>query len=168
MRRFAPKAEGRTSAARDCSARSRAVASISSARTVESSISPAGIRSRMRKVSSAPWSRSATVFPDGTPVLDYYHCAEHVFAAARAQFGESVAALQWAESSLALLSYGLVHSVALVCRDLDPADPAAAQELTKLAAYLENHQPRIHYRKNRRRAIPHGRGALESAHKCLF
>jgi hypothetical protein len=113
------------------------------------------------------WEMLGRVFPGATAVLDYYHCAEHVFAAATAQFGQSVAALQWAESSLALLSYGLVHSVALLCRDLEPADSAAAEELENLAAYLETNQPRIHYRKNRRRGIPNGSGAIESANKFL-
>src|SRR5437870_369982 len=113
------------------------------------------------------WEMLGRVFPGATAVLDYYHCAEHVFAAAHAQFGESVAALQWAESTLALLSYGLVYSVALHCRDLDPADSAAAKELENLAAYLDTNQPRIHFRKNRRRGIPNGSGAIESANKFL-
>ncbi|MDP2706936.1 MAG: ISKra4 family transposase [Burkholderiales bacterium] len=113
------------------------------------------------------WDLLEEVFPKATSVLDYYHCAEHVFDAAHAQFGESVEALQWAEFSLALLALGCAHSVALLWQQLDPLNSNAAKTIRNFTAYLDNQRSRIHFRSNRRRGIPNGSGAIESANKFL-
>jgi hypothetical protein len=113
------------------------------------------------------WELLTEIFPGATQVLDYYHCAEHVFAAAHAQFGQSVEALQWAEYSLALLALGCAHSVGLLWKQLDPVDCTARQTIHNLAAYLDKQRFRIHFRHNRRRGLPNGSGAIESANKFL-
>ncbi|MGH9891090.1 MAG: ISKra4 family transposase [bacterium] len=113
------------------------------------------------------WEMYGRVFPEGTPVLDYYHCAEHVWEVAEQQFAESMEALQFGEVSLALLSCGLPNSVAHLWRGMKPKDSLAAEKIERFAAYLEENQDRINYRKNRRRGVPNGSGAIESANKFL-
>lgn len=50
------------------------------------------------------WDVLHTHFPDGEQILDYSHCAEHVYETARAQYGEgTLEAQEWAEAALTRL-----------------------------------------------------------------
>lgn len=40
------------------------------------------------------WNAMIQCFPHGRPVLDYYHCAEHLHTVAKAQYGEPLEAQQ--------------------------------------------------------------------------
>jgi hypothetical protein len=51
------------------------------------------------------WTAMAECFPTGRQVLDFYHCLEHLHAAARALYGEgSLEGRQWAESTMVRLA----------------------------------------------------------------
>jgi hypothetical protein len=46
------------------------------------------------------WDVLLAHFPDAEEILDYYHCAEHVYATAHAQYGEdTLEAQEWAEAT---------------------------------------------------------------------
>ena len=51
-------------------------------------------------------------FPKGREVLDYYHCAEHIYKVAEAQYGQnSTKRLEWVENTICRLIFAEVGSV---------------------------------------------------------
>ncbi len=114
------------------------------------------------------WDVLGEHFPQGEQVLDYYHCSEHVHSAARAQFGEgTLDAQEWAERILTRLSLGNVGPTIGGLRRMKSSTQAAADELRKLATYLEGQAERLRYRELRRRGLPRGSGGIESANKLI-
>ena len=62
-------------------------------------------------------------FPDGRQILDFYHCAEHVYTVARAQYGEgALGGEQWAESTLIRLCMANVKTVFAGLSRMRPAN----------------------------------------------
>ena len=61
-------------------------------------------RVRVALVANGPawvWNALEECFPEGRRILDYYHCAEHVWGAADALHGEGTSeAREWAEAFL--------------------------------------------------------------------
>jgi hypothetical protein len=51
------------------------------------------------------WDVPSRIFPEGEEIFDDYHCAEHVYACPRAQYGGgTVEAREWAEAAPMRLS----------------------------------------------------------------
>src|SRR5919206_3272914 len=49
------------------------------------------------------WKHVQALFPHACQVLDYYHCAEYLHKMAKAQYGQTVHALEWVEATLTRL-----------------------------------------------------------------
>jgi hypothetical protein len=50
------------------------------------------------------WKHMTSCFPKGREVLDYYHCAEHIYKVAEAQYGkDATKRLEWVESTICRL-----------------------------------------------------------------
>ena len=114
------------------------------------------------------WKHMTSCFPKGREVLDYYHCAEHIHKAAKAQYGEqSEKALQWVESTICRLFYAEVSNVIRGLRRMEPKDDIAKEEIRKLIVYLTNNRQRIHYKSDRKGGYPIGSGGIESANKFI-
>lgn len=114
------------------------------------------------------WDLLTRHFPDGEQVLDYYHCAEHVYSAANAHYGEgTLEATEWSEATLARLCLNEVGRVLGGLRRMVPRDDAAADEIRKLTTYLNNQEERLGYEELRRRGLPRGSGGIESANKLI-
>lgn len=114
------------------------------------------------------WKHMASCFPKGREVLDYYHCVEHIYKLAKAQYGErSTKALEWVESTTCRLFFAEVGNVIRGLRRMEPKDDVAKEEIRKLIGYLANNRNRIHYKSDRKGGYPIGSGGIESANKFI-
>jgi len=107
-------------------------------------------------------------FPKGRQILDYYHCAEHIYKVAKAQYGEnSFKALEWVESTISRLFFAELGNVIRGLRGMEPKNDDAQKEIRKLIGYLNNNREKIHYQGDRKGGYPIGSGGIESAHKFI-
>lgn len=113
------------------------------------------------------WKTFEEAFPDGTQVLDYYHCSEHVHKAARNHFGETVEAAQWAEAMLTRIWLNQAESVIEELKGIESVSAQDEEVIEKLTNYLENHSKRLNYKNRKEDGIPIGSGAIESANKYI-
>jgi hypothetical protein len=114
------------------------------------------------------WKQAQALFPSAVEILDYYHCSERLHKVAALQYGAHPERQQeWCEAALARLFYGEVHGVIWGLQRMKPTDAQAAEELTRLIAYLQRHQERLDYRFARKGGYPMGSGGIESAHKFI-
>ena len=114
------------------------------------------------------WKHMVACFPKGRQILDYYHCAEHIYRVAKLQYGErSQKCLEWVESTIARLYYAEVDNVIWGLRRMKPRDSLTKEEIRKLIGYLQNNRKRIHYRGDRIGGYPIGSGGIESANKFI-
>jgi hypothetical protein len=113
------------------------------------------------------WNAMTHCFPQGRPVLDYYHCAEHLHTLAKAQYGETLGAQQWVEATLARLSADKTSQVIGGLRRMSPRSNIAREEIGKLITYLENNRDRLGYDDCKAAGLPIGSGGIESANKYI-
>ena len=114
------------------------------------------------------WKHMVACFPEGRPILDYFHCAEHIHKVANMQYGEkSQKCLEWVESTMTRLFYAEVDNVIWGLQRMKPRDNLAKEEIRKLIGYLRNNRERIHYRGDRIGGYPIGSGGIESANKFI-
>ena len=107
-------------------------------------------------------------FPKGRQVLDYYHCAEHIYKVAKAHYGEkSSKGLEWVESTISRLFFAEVDNVIAGLRRMKPKNSDVQEEIRKLIVYLENNRGKVHYRGDRIGGYPIGSGGIESANKFI-
>jgi hypothetical protein len=114
------------------------------------------------------WPAMTTCFPTGRPILDFYHCAEHVHDVAKTLFGDGeLVAKQWAEAILSLLSFSEMDDVQSVLKAINPQEDEAGEKVRKLIGYLEKNRDRIHYETDKEDGYPIGSGGIESSHKYV-
>ena len=116
----------------------------------------------------AHWIRRVAqeCFPQRTQILDWYHLAEHVHAAARVIYGsdESTAAA-FAKTQLDLLDQGLVSCALDALRFVEKSvrRKPAREALESLRSYLSDNSDRVDYPAYRYQHLPIGSGCVESA-----
>jgi hypothetical protein len=114
------------------------------------------------------WDVFREHFPEGEEILDYYHCAEHVYETARAQYGErTLEAQEWAEATLTRLCLNQLGAVVGGLLRMRPRTTAAEEAIRALSIYLAGQQERVGYFELRRRGLPRGSGGIESANKLI-
>jgi hypothetical protein len=114
------------------------------------------------------WQGVQPLFPTAEMILDYYHCAEHVYQVATAHYSDQPEqALEWVEATMARLFAGEVAGVIWGLQRTRPASGQATAAVDELIGYLENNQSRINYRSQRRAGYPLGSGGIESANKFI-
>jgi len=114
------------------------------------------------------WKHMTASFPNGREILDYYHCAEHIYQVAKAQYGErSIKGLEWVEGTICRLFFAEVGYVIGGLRRMQPKNADAKEEIRKLIGYLEHNRKRIHYKGDRIGGYPIGSGGIESANKFI-
>jgi hypothetical protein len=113
------------------------------------------------------WNHFQRVFPDGKEVLDYYHCKQNLYDAAKAQFEDPADQAKWAESTISRLFMGEIKAVLRMLKRLEPRNEAAKKELEGLANYLTKNQNRIDYKNLKKGQYPIGSGAIESANRFI-
>ena len=75
------------------------------------------------------WKHVQAVLPHARQVLDYYHCAEYVHKVAKAQYGQTVQALEWVEATFTRLYMGKVGTVLGGLRRMQPASDEALKAM---------------------------------------
>jgi hypothetical protein len=113
------------------------------------------------------WKHVQRLFPQARQVLDYYHCAQYIHKIAKAQYGTSVQALEWAEATMTRLYLGKVSAVLGGLRRMQPTSDDAAQTIANGWEYLNEHRGRTTYRQLRRGGYPLGSGGIESSNKFI-
>ena len=113
------------------------------------------------------WKHVQALFPQACQVLDYYHCAEYLHKVAKAQYGDSFQAQEWAEAPLTRLYLGKVGQVLGGLRRMQPTSDEALKAIDNCWVYLHGHRRRTHYRTLRRGGYPLGSGGMESANKFI-
>ena len=113
------------------------------------------------------WNVMTRSFPEGRKVLDYYHVSEHVSKLARIQYGDTLAALEWKEATIARLFMDRTGYVIGGLRRMTPSSEDAKEEIRKLIGYLNNHADKLGYQECRDEGIPIGSGGIESANKYI-
>ncbi|MDH3602011.1 MAG: ISKra4 family transposase [Candidatus Tectomicrobia bacterium] len=113
------------------------------------------------------WKHIQTLFPHARQVLDYYHCAAYLHKVAKAQYGDSVQALEWVEATLTRLYLGKAGAVLGGLKRLHAPSEEAAKAVANCWAYLHAHRGRTHYQKLRRGGYPLGSGGIESSNKFI-
>ena len=114
------------------------------------------------------WKHMTACFPRGRQVLDYYHCAEHIYTVAKAQYGDSLfQAVEWVENTISRLFFAEIGNVIGGLRRMHAKNGEAEEEIRKLIVYLNNNRKRIHYRGDRIGGYPIGSGGIESANKFI-
>ena len=104
------------------------------------------------------------VIPEGEETPDCYHCAEHVYETARAQYGEgTLEAQEWAEAALTRLCLNQLEATVGGLLRMTPRSPEAEVAIRGLGIYLAGQTERVGYDELRRRGLPRGSGGIESA-----
>jgi Uncharacterised protein family (UPF0236) len=113
------------------------------------------------------WKHVQALFPSACQVLDYYHCAEYLHKVAKAQYGQTVQALEWVEATLTRLYMGKLGTVLGGLRRMQPTSEEALKAIDNCWVYLNDHRGRTHYGKLRRGGYPLGSGGMESSNKFI-
>ncbi|MGH9893382.1 MAG: hypothetical protein ACREA0_15615 [bacterium] len=108
-----------------------------------------------------------TAFPTATRILDYYHCAEHLYTVAHAQYGQTPQAKEWVEITLIRLGFNAAERIVEELQEIQPKDDAAAEEIRKLIDCLREHEGRFGYHRAKNSGMAIGSGGIESANKFL-
>jgi hypothetical protein len=114
------------------------------------------------------WELAADHFGERIEIVDFDHATQHVWALARALFGEgTVFAARWADfASLALAEEGATSLLTLLDATKAPT-PTAATVLQRERQYFPTNQARVAYPAFRQQGLPLGSGAVESAGRHL-
>lgn len=107
------------------------------------------------------------VFPQACQVLDSYHCAAYLHKVAKAQYGQTVQALEWVEATLTRLSMGTLGTVLGGLRRMQPTSAEALKAMDNCWVSLNGHRGRTDDGTFRRGGSPLGSGGMESANKCI-
>jgi Uncharacterised protein family (UPF0236) len=113
------------------------------------------------------WKHVQALFPHACQVLDYYHCSEYLHKVAKAQYGDSLRAQEWAEATLTRLYLGKVGQVLGGLRRMQPTSDEARKAIDNCWIHLNEHRGRTTYRTFRRGGYPLGSGGMESANKFI-
>jgi hypothetical protein len=113
------------------------------------------------------WKHVQALFPYAHQVLDYYHCVAYLHKVAKAQYGQTVQALEWVEATLTRLDLGKVGQVLGGLRRMQPTSHEALTAIDNCWIHLSAHRGRTKYRTLRRGGYPLGSGGMESANKFI-
>jgi hypothetical protein len=113
------------------------------------------------------WKHVQALFPQACQVLDYSHCSEYLHKVAKAQYGDSLRAQEWAEATLTRLYLGKGGQVLGGLRRMQPTSDEARKAIDNCWIHLYEHRGRTTYRTFRRGGYPLGSGGMESANKFI-
>ena len=114
------------------------------------------------------WRFLETAFPQATPVLDFYHCAEHLKSALDMAYGEGHrrAHRRWQALRETLLAE--TDGVDKVIASLDYLRRAYAPSVAGTLRYFRNNRHRMRYADYRARNLMIGSGLVEATNKVLI
>lgn len=115
------------------------------------------------------WNRAADVLPQAVGVLDVYHAIEHIGAAVKAIWGETVEATTRRQSGVrAVVTDGKVGIERWIATMFDTLPSGSSgDELRDLAGYLASHPTRLGYATRLANGRSIGSGLIEGSVKQL-
>jgi hypothetical protein len=114
------------------------------------------------------WQLAAEHFPHATPIVDWFHASERIWALGRALFGEGTeTTAAWVAGQLARLAQGQAAALAAEWPTL-PCRGEAALVRAAQVTYFTNQAPRMAYDRYRAAGWDIGSGMVESACKHLI
>jgi hypothetical protein len=114
------------------------------------------------------WNRTQEIFPTAKQVLDYYHCAEHLYDLANAQYGkETSKAQEWVDATLTRLFHNQKTNVLAGIKRMSASSPEAQKKIGSTLQYLTKHKGRLDYGAAKRGGFHIGSGAIESSNKFI-
>jgi hypothetical protein len=114
------------------------------------------------------WRCMEEAFPGSRQILDYYHCTEHLYELAQAQYGDDAEkALSWALGAIGRIYYNETGLVIGGLKRMKPKNDDVKEQIRKLIGYLQNNKHRLHYDGARKGGYPIGSGGIESANKFI-
>ncbi len=114
------------------------------------------------------WNRFHELFPSAREVLDFYHCAEYLHAAADAQYGKGThKAQEWVEATFVRLFHNGKRAILSGLKRMAPVSAEAEKQISTTIQYLSKHRKRLDYGTARRGGYHIGSGAIESANKFI-
>jgi hypothetical protein len=111
------------------------------------------------------WQEVAKHFPSAVPILDLYHVMEHVWGAARAQFGEESAQQEWCHAQAEALRADQVDRVIRTIQAWEPTGSEAREVRRKLVNFLREHETKMQYQSFRKQGYHIGSGVAEASCK---
>jgi len=109
------------------------------------------------------WEQAAEQFGARVEIVDHWHATAHLYAAARALFGEGDAATVWAQARQGELLAGGPAPVLAALRGARAPTAAARALLRTERRYFQANAERMAYPTFRLDGLPIGSGAIESA-----
>jgi hypothetical protein len=112
------------------------------------------------------WNLVSEHFYASHQVVDWYHAAQHLTAAARTLHGEGTPAQRrWVRRWETKLYQGHVRALVKTLRQHARQKPGKAEELLQQATYFQNNLKRMNYLEMRMEGYPIGSGMIESGAK---
>jgi hypothetical protein len=113
------------------------------------------------------WCLREDRFKDTTPVLDFHHASQHLWALAYHRFGEKTdeqkaQARAWVEPLLHALRHGKENRVIRTLEELLRTREGRQKKVRTEVNYFKTHRDHLHYQAVDRRGGPIGSGAVES------
>lgn len=113
------------------------------------------------------WCLREDRFKDTTPVLDFHHASQHLWALAYHRFGEKTEeqkaqARAWVEPLLHQLRHGKERRVIRTLEDLLATQEGRQKKVRTEVNYFKAHRDHLHYQAVDERGGPIGSGAVES------
>ena len=113
------------------------------------------------------WGVREDRFKDATPVLDFHHASQHLWALAHHRFGdqtdeEKEQARAWVEPLLHQLRHGKEARVIRTLENLLATKEGRQKKVKTEVNYFKAHQDHLHYQAVDERGGPIGSGAVES------
>lgn len=114
------------------------------------------------------WQETGKYFPRSVQVLDYYHAAQHLCAAAYARYGEGTEKGKvWLEHLKACLMEDRVDVAIAEITGWHPRKPKSRTIKKRLIEYLNTHRHRMMYQTLRCLGYDIGSGVMEAACKTV-
>ncbi|MCX7045010.1 MAG: hypothetical protein NTX50_05925 [Candidatus Sumerlaeota bacterium] len=119
------------------------------------------------------WNIQQDRFPQAIGTLDAYHAAQHIWAVARARYGEGEKAKEWAEALVHQLHHGgdnkvlkSLKQLAEVVEKIEPEKRNVDEKaILREWEYFNCHRGHFDYATKSERGIPIGSGCIESTCK---
>lgn len=113
------------------------------------------------------WCLREYRFKDTTPVLDFHHASQHLWALAYHRFGEKTQeqkaqARAWVEPLLHQLRHGKEKRVIHTLEELLATKEGRQKKVRTEVKYFKTHRDHLHYQAVDKRGGPIGSGAVES------
>lgn len=114
------------------------------------------------------WQETAKHFPQSEEMLDFYHATEHLWAVARAGYGEGAAATAWMDEQVERLLKDEVGAVIAAVASWETKRVEDGELRRRTENYLRQHEHRMRYQTFREAGFHIGSGVIEASGKSVI